>query len=183
MCQLYPNLRVVGLDVLETSLAEARRNVADAHLGGRIELRLQGVQDMTDNNAFDLAWFPHAFIPGEVIPQGLRAVWRALRPGGWILTGGAAKNLVVRGSSSYSNNNSDLSIALDRLRSTLWEGEVRLPEQIEAMLTEAGFEDVQAIPLPREFRAQIEGRPVEEEKGRSNSSGGGGFAIVGRRPS
>src|SRR5207248_339596 len=39
MCEQYPVLRVVGLDPFDTPLALARRNVADAGLEDRIELR------------------------------------------------------------------------------------------------------------------------------------------------
>jgi len=82
LCRHYPHLHAVGLEPQAVPLAEARRNVAAAQLDQRIELRAQRVEDLTDREAFDLAYLPQVFMPVEVVRRGLRTVFQVLRPGG-----------------------------------------------------------------------------------------------------
>jgi SAM-dependent methyltransferase len=81
----FPGIRIVGLDVLPTALEIAGTQIAVAEMRDAIELRLQSVADMTDVNAFDLAWMPQMFIAREELDAGLERVWTALRPGGWMI--------------------------------------------------------------------------------------------------
>jgi predicted O-methyltransferase YrrM len=81
-CASSSPLRVVGLDPFDTPLALARRNVAEAGLADRIELRPQRVQDLAEENRYDLAWVPVKFLPADVAARGLHRVHAALRPGG-----------------------------------------------------------------------------------------------------
>ena len=134
LCRNFPNLRAVGLDPAPEALAAAQREVAAAHLTDRIELRQQRVEDLTDRAAFDFAWFPNMFFPLEVIQRGLRSVWTALRPGGWIM-------LVA-----VSAPGGDLQPTLARFRNVLWGGEPLLPEPLAELVTEAGFKPVQFLP-------------------------------------
>src|SRR5262249_30850438 len=85
MAQQTPNLRVVGIDVWQPSLALARANVERAKLKDRIELREQPAESLSDEAAFDLAWMPVPFMPERIIPQAIERVLRALRPGGWLI--------------------------------------------------------------------------------------------------
>jgi SAM-dependent methyltransferase len=85
MCRAFPQLRVVGLDTSDAPLAIARKNVAAAGLGDRVELRKLGVDALDDESAFDLAWLPTFFIAPAVLPQAIARVRASLRPGGWIL--------------------------------------------------------------------------------------------------
>ncbi len=85
MARLWPALRVVGVDLWAPSLVIAREQVRAARLTDRIELREQAAEDLTDVNAFDLAWIPSAFIPERSIVTIVERVYRALRPGGWLL--------------------------------------------------------------------------------------------------
>lgn len=54
--RLWPNARVVGLEPAPAPLAEAHRNVAASGVGDRIELRSIRLDELTDIDAFDLAW-------------------------------------------------------------------------------------------------------------------------------
>jgi hypothetical protein len=67
----------------------ATRTVAAHGLGDRIELRRQGVEELDDDSVFDLAWMPLPFMPPVVVREGLARVWRALKPGGWLLLPGS----------------------------------------------------------------------------------------------
>lgn len=152
MCRRFPNLQVVGIDPFKTSLTLARRNVAEAGLADRIELRPQRVQDLSDDRCYDLAWVPVMFLPADVAARGLHRVRTALHPGGWAVLG----SLAVEGS--------EIQPAILRLVSLLY-GSGRLsPEHAATMLTAAGFENVLALPaMPGVPQRTIAGRrPVDE---------------------
>lgn len=85
LCQLYPGTRAVGLDVHQPVLDRAATHTADAHLSEQIELRLESVADLEDESRYHLAWMPQGFIPPTAFTPGLRAVHRALLPGGWLV--------------------------------------------------------------------------------------------------
>jgi predicted O-methyltransferase YrrM len=149
LCRAFPALRVVGLEPAPAPLAQARRNVAAAQLADRIELRQQGVQELQDSEAFDLAYVAQVFIPDGVFEAGLARVWRALRPGGWL-------NMPA-----ISATGDDLEAALSRLRNLLWGGGVRLPEQVAERARATGFTGVQVVTARGgTFRAIVGQRPA-----------------------
>jgi SAM-dependent methyltransferase len=78
----FVGVRAVGLDVLPEVLELAGAEIKDQSLGDRVEVRHMSVADLADEDAYDLAWLPHMFIPRDAFEQGLRRVQRALRPGG-----------------------------------------------------------------------------------------------------
>jgi 2-polyprenyl-3-methyl-5-hydroxy-6-metoxy-1,4-benzoquinol methylase len=136
MCQLFPRLRVVGLEPQDAPLAQARRNVTAAKLEERIELRAQRIEDLADREAFDLVWLPQAFLPREVLERGLRRAWAALRPGGW--------SLLI----AFSTPGMNLDAALLRLATVAYGGDPLYPEQIAALLAAADFARTQIVPGP-----------------------------------
>jgi predicted O-methyltransferase YrrM len=149
LCRAFPALRVVGLEPAAAPLAQARANVAAANLADRIELRQQGVEDLQDGEAFDLAYVAQVFIPDGVFEAGLARVWRALRPGGWVSM------------PAISAAGEDLEAALSRLRNLLWGGGVRLAEQVAEAARSVGFTGVQVSPLlGGTFRAVLGQRPA-----------------------
>jgi len=149
LCRAFPALRVVGLEPAPAPLAQAQSNVAAAELADRIELRQQGVQDLKDREAFDLAYVAQVFIPDGVFAAGLANVWRALKPGGWLSM------------PAISAAGQDLEAALSRLRNRLWGGGVRLPEQVAETAGAVGFTSVQISPfLGGTFRAILAQRPA-----------------------
>jgi SAM-dependent methyltransferase len=134
MAQEWPLLRIVGIDPWQPSLAIARENVKMAGLHTRIELREQVAQELSDTEAFDLAFFPSFFISEVVIRSALERVYQALRPGGWI-------SFVIQ------NPGPDpLTAALARLRTVLWGGHPWTPSEAELLLTQAGYIQVQTLP-------------------------------------
>ncbi|MEY2424240.1 MAG: hypothetical protein QOI95_4307 [Acidimicrobiaceae bacterium] len=84
---VWPSATVVGIDPWEVSLERARANVADAGLASRITLRPQDLASIDDTDAFDCAWIPTFFLTEAALADGLPAVVRALRPGGWVALG------------------------------------------------------------------------------------------------
>jgi predicted O-methyltransferase YrrM len=133
LCRAFPTLRVVGLEPAAAPLAQARRNVAAAQLAGRIELRQQGVEELQDSEAFDLAFVAQVFIPDGTFEAGLANVWRGLRPGGWLHM------------PAISATGDELEPALSRLRNILWGGGARLPEQVAEAARGVGFTGVQIV--------------------------------------
>jgi precorrin-6B methylase 2 len=136
LCRIFPNLRVAGLEPQSAPLALAQGNIAAAGYSDRIQLRRQRVEDMTDSESFDLAYLAQSFMAGEIVKQGVRNTWKALKPGGWILLFG----LSVEGP--------QLSAAVSRLSDTLYGGAAYAPAQIEEILTQAGFTGVASYPYP-----------------------------------
>ncbi len=136
MAEQWPNLRVVGIDPWEPSLALARENVAATRVGERIELRAMRIEDLPDREAFDLAFLPGPFLPQAVLDTAVTRVRETLRPGGWALIG------LFRG-------RDPLDEALARLRAARSGGSSPTPAEAVAFLTAAGFEEV------AEFQADL----------------------------
>ena len=134
MLQMWPKLRIVGIDPWAPSIALARENVARASLSDRIELREQGAETLEDENAFDLVWFANPFIPERAIRAGLARCRKALRPGGYIFVSG-------------NNDGAPPAVAaLFRLRTAQWGGPVWSTADAEAALRDEGYVGVRSLP-------------------------------------
>jgi SAM-dependent methyltransferase len=136
MARVWPALRVVGVDPWQPSLALARQNVQNAALEGRIELREQRAEAISDKDAFDLVWVAAPFIPGKTLAAVVERGARALQPGGWMLLG------------IINPNGDPLTTALGRWRVALWNGAVMGTTEAEALLRQAGLVDVRLLPGP-----------------------------------
>jgi hypothetical protein len=145
-CRTWPSLRIVGLDVFDRALQLAKRNVADAGMTERIELRHQDVAELDDRDAFCLAWLPAPFIPAQAILSGLTRIASALVPGGWLLVGHG----------KFSEN--PLSTALTRFQTVAFGGTPLDDSQAEDLLNQAGFDLVSTLPTPTGAPAITMGR-------------------------
>ena len=134
LCRRLPELRAVAIEPQDAPLELARRNVDEAGLGDRIELRRQLVQEIADEEAFDVVWLPITFLPRDVVETALSVLLRALRPGGVIVTG------------TLVHSGADLGAAAARLRAALWGGDQLTPDDVERMARDAGYTDVQRGP-------------------------------------
>jgi protein-L-isoaspartate O-methyltransferase len=85
--QLFLQLHVLGIDILDRALDLARQAVAASDVAGRVTVRKQDVADFADDAGFDVAWLPAPFIAGPALHSGLPRVAAALRPGGWLIVG------------------------------------------------------------------------------------------------
>jgi SAM-dependent methyltransferase len=133
LARRHPLLRCVGLEPQPGPLALARANVADADLDGRVELRPERIEDLEEEAAYDVAFLPLAFIAPDVVPRALAAVFRALRPDGWVTLG------------TLGGGGDDLAGATARLRGVLWGGEPFPPARVAELLDDAGFADVAVV--------------------------------------
>jgi precorrin-6B methylase 2 len=83
----WPAWKVVGIDRWEPALDLARTNVAATGMQNRVELRLQGIEQLEDEKAFTMAWLAGPFLPPGIVAGALDRCRRALVPGGWIVFG------------------------------------------------------------------------------------------------
>ena len=135
-CRVWPEARVVGLDVYDQPLAVARDNIARAGLGERIELRQVAAEELVDSDGFDLAWLPSFFIQPAVLPRVAKAVHAALRPGGWMIF------------ASFAPTGDTRMCAATRVLADLWGGGTVSAAEAEQLLTGAGFTTVRTLPGP-----------------------------------
>ena len=135
ICEMFPGVTAVGLDVLEPVLELARRELDEAGLGDRVELRHQSVADLRDESAYDLVWLPQAFIPRAELGPGLEAVFRALRPDRWLV---APVMAPPAGSDDFQR-------AVSAHGAHLTGGGPIALSEITALLEEAGFDQVTGL--------------------------------------
>ena len=132
MCEHFPGLTCVGLDVLPHVLDMARAELKAAGLGHRVEVRDQSIADIEEVEEFDLAWVPQPFIPREQFVPGLACVHRSLRRGGGIVLATLAPpditDPMVAALSQHSGH-------------VLGGGPIEIADS-RALLSEAGFEDI-----------------------------------------
>ena len=144
-CRVFPELKVVGLDVADAPLALARANVAKAGLGDRVELRQVAVQDLRDEAAYAFAWLPAFFIGDALLPAAIARVAAALEPDGWMLMGSPG-------------GGDPRQRAINELVGDVWGGPTITPAAAERLLREAGLVDVRVLPGPPWAPQMLAGR-------------------------
>jgi SAM-dependent methyltransferase len=139
VARTFPALRVVGVDILPEALEFARRNVADAGLTERVELRLIDAARLELDSA-DVVWLPMPFLPNEVIDDVLRGAIGALRSGGWLLPG------------TFPGPGPSLAERLMTIRTLRSGGHPWTADELCARLRDHGLDDVREVdrewPLP-----------------------------------
>ena len=146
LCRIYRTLHVVGLEPGDAQIAEARKNIAEARLEDRIEVRRQSLEDLDDRDAFDLAYVASTFMPLHVLRDGLPRVLAALRPGGWA-------SIVA-----FDAPGDGLHASTSRLINALWGGSPMDDTAAVALMREVGFEMVQAGGAPGSTVKGVMGR-------------------------
>jgi len=136
LASLWPKLRITGLDVWAPSLALARANIAAAGLGDRVSVREQAAEALDDTAAYDLVWLPIIFMPEKAIAPALERARRALKPGGWLVTGLA------------NIEGNEPSAVFWRLRTTMFGGPMWTLGQVQSLLADRGFTDIRVLPTP-----------------------------------
>jgi predicted O-methyltransferase YrrM len=85
--QLFPQLHVLGIDILDRALDLARQAIAASDAAARVTVRKQDVADFADDAGFDVAWLPAPFIAQPALRSGMPRAAAALRTGGWLIVG------------------------------------------------------------------------------------------------
>ena len=134
--QVFPQVQVLGIDILDRALHLARQAIAASDVADRVTVRKQDVADFADDDGFDVAWLPAPFIPPPALDAGLSRVTAALRPGGWL----------ILGHGKFGGN--AVEDALTRLK-TLAYGGTALDEAAAChLLCSAGLTSVRPMPTP-----------------------------------
>ena len=140
LCQLYPGLTCVGIDVLPEVLRLAAAELTGLGLAARVELRLQSVSEMSDEAVFDLAWLAQPFIPRTAFEAGIPHVHRALQPNRWV---------VVPLATGAASDPFEMAVFAHTAH-MLGGGPIHVDEA-EALLTGAGFDQI----TPTSWRGQM----------------------------
>jgi predicted O-methyltransferase YrrM len=134
--QVFPQLHVLGIDILDRALGLARQTIAASDVAARVTVRNQDVAEFADDAGFDVAWLPAPFIAQPALHAGLPRVVAALRPGGWLIVGHGKF-----GATSIED-------ALTRLK-TVAHGGTPLDEAAAChLLHKAGLTLVRTVPTP-----------------------------------
>jgi SAM-dependent methyltransferase len=134
--QVFPQLHVLGIDVLDRPLELARQNIAASDVAARVTVRKQDVADFTDDTGFDLAYLPAPFVPRPALQAGLLRVAAALRPGGWVF--------IARG----KLGGTPAEDALTRLKTLVYGGTPLDDAEASELLRSAGLTSVRPVPTP-----------------------------------
>ena len=134
--QVFPQLHVLGIDVLDRPLDLARQNIAASDVADRVAVRKQDVASFTDDTGFDLAYLPAPFISGPALRAGVRQVAAALRPGGW--------TFIVRG----KFGGTPAEDALTKLKTLVYGGTPLDEAEAADLLRNAGLASVRPVPTP-----------------------------------
>lgn len=137
MAQVFPGLRVTGIDVAERVLRLGRQRLAAHPAAERVELRQQSVADLDERDAYDLAWLPAPFVPEEALRAGMIRVATALRPGGWVMLG-----------HGKLSQEAGLQQALTRFKTVVYGGTPLDDEAAVALLAGNGLVDARTLPTP-----------------------------------
>ena len=125
----FPSVSIVGIDVSEPALTEARSNVAATSCEGRVILRLQDVRMLEDVSCFDLVKHSPSFMPEQVVRESMLLLLRSLHPGGWLLL-----PFTPAGEATWS--------ALTAFRTVLAGGYPWTYNELAELLNDTGLEEV-----------------------------------------
>jgi hypothetical protein len=134
--ELFPQLTVVGLDVLPRALAIAAATVTASAVADRVVLREQDVATLDEEATYALTWLPAPFLPEVALRAGMPRVARAMAPGGWVMVGHG------KFADSPSEN------AITRFKTVVYGGTALDDEQAQRLLREAGLQNVTTTPTP-----------------------------------
>lgn len=134
--EVFPLLRVVGIDVLDHVLDLARLTIASSAVSDRVVVRRQDVAELTDDAGFDLAWIPAPFVPEQALRRGVARVVGTLRPGGWVMLG--------HGKFAVD----PMRDALTRLKTIAYGGTPLDDQAAQRLLLENGLTSVTTVPTP-----------------------------------
>lgn len=80
----YPRVTAVGIEIDASTAAEAERRAGLLGVADRVELRIMDACDLQDVERFDTIQWSQFFFPAASRPVVLRAMRRALKPGGYL---------------------------------------------------------------------------------------------------
>ena len=149
ICMVYPEVSAVCVEPNATARGIGRERCLEAGLEDRVEFVAHGVEELESHQQFDLALIPQPFLSPDSFDRGLDYVWRALRPGSWLLV--LALDLP---------DSEPLVAASRRVRARLWGGGAATREELLASLGRSGFEGAHAHPPVGAYSMYAARRPA-----------------------
>jgi len=147
--EYFPNLHVVGLDVMPRVLRLAQTTIAASSAADRVVAREQDVAQLDEDAAYDLVWLPAPFIPETPLREAVPRMARALRPGGWFMIG-------------HGKYGSDpVDDAVSRLKTVAFGGTALDNPAADRLLTDAGLVEVRTLATPPGTPALTVGRRLQ----------------------
>ena len=134
--ELWPELTVVGLDVLPRALRLAAQTVARSAVADRVVLREQDVATLDEPPTYSLAWLPAPFVPEPAVRSGIEAISRAVLPGGWVMVGHG------------KFTGQPVDDAITRFKTIAYGGTALDDDEAGRLLRNAGFGEVRTLPTP-----------------------------------
>jgi cyclopropane fatty-acyl-phospholipid synthase-like methyltransferase len=174
----YPKVTAVGIEIEELTAAEAERRAGVLGVSDRVEVRRMDACELQDEDAFDTIQWSQFFFPTATRAVVLRAMHRALKPGGYLFMpwlGSASEDMSPSRSEtlrtalramrsggmlflSYLNDflgdtprrrkKERRSAALNRLLFTQWGVPVRAVEELKPEIENSGFTVIRSAHLP-----------------------------------
>jgi SAM-dependent methyltransferase len=80
----FPKATSVGVEIDRATADEANRRATFFGVSDRVEIRLMDVCKLTDEAVFDTAQWSQFFFPTPSRPAALKAVYKAVKPGGYV---------------------------------------------------------------------------------------------------
>jgi hypothetical protein len=136
--EVFPGVRVVGLEVLPRVIALAEATVAASSVADRVEIRRQNIAELDETDRYAYAWLPAPFVREPELHEGVRRVAAALVPGGWLAL------------ASLRFGQSPLEDAVAQFMTISWGGTPVDPAMAAELLTGAGLLDLIIPPTPPE---------------------------------
>jgi predicted O-methyltransferase YrrM len=146
--ETFPQLTVVGIDVLARVLALANRTICESDVGDRVTVREQDLATLSDESLYDLAWLPAPFVPPDPLEVGVARISTALRPGGWL----------IMGHGKFSGD--PIEDALNRFKTTAYGGTSVTDQEARARLAGARLDNIATLASPPGAPALTVGRRV-----------------------
>jgi predicted O-methyltransferase YrrM len=134
--QVFPQVHVLGIDILDRALGLARQTIAASDVAARVTVRKQDVADFADDAGFDLAWLPAPFFAEPALRAGLPRIVAVLRPGGWLIVGHG------------KFGGTPAQDALTRLKTLAYGGTPIDDAAAYQLLHQAGLTSVRTVPTP-----------------------------------
>ena len=143
---MYPNVTVVGYEILPHVLEHSRQLAASLGLGERVEFRLEDVQTATAQTEFDTIVWSQMFFPPETRPATIASLKRALKPSGLLIMPLIADLPALEKIEATLPVQAQLLASLAYSR---WDMYYRPSVEIRAELERVGFAHLHTLPHPR----------------------------------
>jgi SAM-dependent methyltransferase len=174
----YPKVTAVGVEIDAETANEARRRAVQFKVTDRVEMRQMDSCALTDEAIFDTAQWSQFFFPTSSRLTALRALFRALKPGGYVfmpLLLAVSDNIwtyrrdmllsalkVLKSEprialvflnafllTSPSYQRAEKRLSsLEKLIYQMWGVPARTAKELQKELADSGFRVVRAIPIP-----------------------------------